>query len=211
MNDPGAWQGMAGEERVEAGPREPCSPRSPFQPSMPRLRDLLAIPAQLPDVPRNAVVGIVTGECHRQPSCCSRIGRCRLFRHQSAIAVSARARRPLAVVCRTTSLPFRDLTHVWVKPRKSNVGLPSGVPPWRCGRKSMKRVLVGCSVSPNRPKRFPSTSRTRSSVVVGLEGHHEVIGKPHPNSLSRSGVLAPPSRTTGPAHGARICSRGLVR
>src|SRR5215469_16756332 len=51
---------------------------------------------------------------------CSRAGRCRLVRHQSLTAASERANRLLAVVCRTTFLPFRDFPHEWVKPRKSN-------------------------------------------------------------------------------------------
>ncbi|HEY1860589.1 MAG TPA: hypothetical protein VGG61_09565 [Gemmataceae bacterium] len=73
-------------------------------------------------------------------------------------AINARARRFLAVRCRTTFFPFCDFAQTWVKPRKSNGGaLQSGcVPPWRSGRKSTKRVLSGWSVSPYRSRRFPS-------------------------------------------------------
>jgi hypothetical protein len=42
-------------------------------------------------------------------------GRCRLVRHQFLTAASERANRLLAVVCRTTSLTFRDFPHEWVK------------------------------------------------------------------------------------------------
>ena len=67
MNDPGPWQWMAGEERGEASPGEPLRARAPFQPFAPRLRDLLAILMQPSEVPRDAVVGIVTDELGRQP------------------------------------------------------------------------------------------------------------------------------------------------
>src|ERR1700682_4887424 len=67
VDDPGPWQRVAGEERTEASPCEPLPARSPFQPLAPRLRDLLAILLQPPEVPRDAVIGIVTDECHRQP------------------------------------------------------------------------------------------------------------------------------------------------
>src|SRR6202007_2778830 len=39
---------------------------------------------------------------------CSRMDRCRFFRHQSFTAANARANRLLAVICRTMGLPFRD-------------------------------------------------------------------------------------------------------
>jgi hypothetical protein len=66
---------------------------------------------------------------------CSCAGRCWLVRHQSLTAASERAKRLLAVVCRTESLPFRVFPHAWVKPRKSNGGSlqSGGVPPRRCG------------------------------------------------------------------------------
>jgi hypothetical protein len=51
---------------------------------------------------------------------CSRGDRCRWVRHQSLTVASERANRLLAVVCRTTFLPFRDFAQEWVKPRKSN-------------------------------------------------------------------------------------------
>ena len=50
-------------------------------------------------------------------------------RHQSLTAATARAKRPLAVTCRTISLPFRDRPQTWVRPRKSKV-VPS-VSGWR--------------------------------------------------------------------------------
>src|SRR6202035_5492457 len=67
VNDPGQWQWMACEEHGEASPGEPLRARAPFQPLAPRLRDLLAILRQPPEVPRDAVVGIVTDELGRQP------------------------------------------------------------------------------------------------------------------------------------------------
>src|SRR5258708_14023229 len=66
MDDLGAGKGMACEERVEACPCEPLCARSPLQPLPPCLCDLLAILVQLPDVPRDAVVGIVTSQLRRQ-------------------------------------------------------------------------------------------------------------------------------------------------
>ena len=66
MDDPGPWQGVADEERVEAIPLEPLRSRAPFQPLMPRLRDLLAILLQPPIVSRDAVIGIVTPHHRRQ-------------------------------------------------------------------------------------------------------------------------------------------------
>src|SRR5258708_38330778 len=66
MDDLGGGKGMACEERVEACPCEPLCARSPLQPLPPCLCDLLAILVQLPDVPRDAVVGIVTSQLRRQ-------------------------------------------------------------------------------------------------------------------------------------------------
>src|SRR5215470_15346981 len=66
VDDPGRWQRMPGEERVEAGPCEQPSSRSTFQPLMPYSHDLVAIPLQPPNVSRDAIVGIVTNEYRRQ-------------------------------------------------------------------------------------------------------------------------------------------------
>src|SRR5271165_7672627 len=52
--------------------------------------------------------------------------RCRLRRHQSLTAASARAYRPLAVTCLTPFTPFFDLAQIWEKPRKLNVALSVG-------------------------------------------------------------------------------------
>ena len=49
--------------------------------------------------------------------------RCRLRRHQSLTASSARAYRPLAVTCLTPFTPFFDLAQIWEKPRKLSVTL----------------------------------------------------------------------------------------
>jgi hypothetical protein len=81
----------------------------------------------------------------------------RFSRHQSFTAATARAKRPLAVTCRTMFFPFRDRPQTWVKPRKSKV-VPS-VAGWRAsffprGRKSTIRVLSGWSVSPKRARRY---------------------------------------------------------
>src|SRR5258708_2264739 len=43
VDDPGRWQRMTGEERVEVGPYEQPSSRSTFQPLAPYLHDLVAI------------------------------------------------------------------------------------------------------------------------------------------------------------------------
>src|SRR5438874_11440263 len=58
---------MAREERIEASPSEPLRPRPPFQPLPPYLDDLLAIPADLPNVSRAPIVGEVTCELRGQP------------------------------------------------------------------------------------------------------------------------------------------------
>src|SRR5262252_9562613 len=46
VDDPGRWQQMPGEERVEAGPCEQPSSRSTSQPLLPYSHDLVAIPLQ---------------------------------------------------------------------------------------------------------------------------------------------------------------------
>src|SRR6516164_3334837 len=154
---------VARQDRQEFRPRELLLARAAFQPFPPYLGDLSEVLLQRHEVPRDAVVAIMAYQLRSQPVALSGIGRCRLIRHHSLIAISARARRLLAVHCRTTFFPFCDFAQTWVKPRKSNGGgLQSGcVPPWRSGRKSMKRVLSGWSVSPYRSSRFPGTSRTR--------------------------------------------------
>src|SRR6516225_7039164 len=160
LHDLGPGKRMARQDRQEFRPRELLLARTAFQPFPPYLGDLLEVLLQRREVPRDAVVGIMTYQLRSQPVALSGD---RLVRHHSLIAISARARRLLAVRCRTTFFPFCDFAQTWVKPRKSNGGaLQSGcVPPWRSGRKSMKRVLSGWSVSPYRSSRFPSTSRTR--------------------------------------------------
>src|SRR5258708_24630139 len=67
VDDHGPGKGMAGEECVEACPCEPFRARSSLQPLPPYLCDLLTIPVHVPNVPRDAVVGIVTFELRRQP------------------------------------------------------------------------------------------------------------------------------------------------
>jgi hypothetical protein len=58
---------VAGEERVEAVPREPLRARASRQPLAPYLRDLVAILLQPARVPGDAVGGVVTDELGRQP------------------------------------------------------------------------------------------------------------------------------------------------
>src|SRR5262244_1318849 len=48
-------------------PCEALPARSSFQPLAPRLRDLLSILVQPPEVPRDAIIGKVTDELGRQP------------------------------------------------------------------------------------------------------------------------------------------------
>ena len=67
VDEPGRRQRVAGEERVEAVPREPLRARASRQPLAPYLRDLVAILLQSARVPRDAVGGVVTGELGRQP------------------------------------------------------------------------------------------------------------------------------------------------
>ena len=67
------------------------------------------------------------------------------------------------------SLPFCDLAHTWVRPRKSNA-VPS-VSGWHeiCdqdGRKSTRRVLSGWRVSPYRARRLPRTDSTRLASSI---------------------------------------------
>src|SRR5215467_13460024 len=59
MNDLGAGQWVACEERAEAVPWEPLGAGASCQPFPPRPCDLLCVPLQLLDVPGDAVVGIV--------------------------------------------------------------------------------------------------------------------------------------------------------
>jgi hypothetical protein len=93
---------MAGEERVEwlSSPYEQPSSRSTFQPPAP--------------------YRIVAIEYRRRPGVPFTCKPMPLVRHHSLTAASERANRLLAVVCRTTFLPFHDFPHEWVKPRKSN-------------------------------------------------------------------------------------------
>src|SRR5271170_129123 len=59
VDDPGPGEWIAFEECVESVPREPFPACSPFQPSPPCLLDLMAVPVELSNVPRDAVVGHV--------------------------------------------------------------------------------------------------------------------------------------------------------
>jgi hypothetical protein len=67
VDEPGRRQRVAGEERVEAVPREPLRARASRQPLAPYLRDLVAILLQSARVPGDAVGGVVTDELDRQP------------------------------------------------------------------------------------------------------------------------------------------------
>jgi hypothetical protein len=58
---------MAGEECGEANPSEPLAAGSSFQPFPPQPPDLGAVSLQLPHVPRDAVVGIMTFKLRSQP------------------------------------------------------------------------------------------------------------------------------------------------
>src|ERR1700719_3398900 len=60
----GEWMGC--EEDTEVAPEEPLGACSPFQPFPPDPCDLLGIPLQLPHVPRDCVVGIVTSQLRGQ-------------------------------------------------------------------------------------------------------------------------------------------------
>src|SRR6516164_9753546 len=97
---------------------------------MPGPHDLVAKVLQLPNIPRDAVVGKVTIEYRSQPGVLF-AGRQVPMGPAPVTVASERANRFLAVVCRTTFLPFRDFAQEWVKPRKSNEwALQSGgVPP----------------------------------------------------------------------------------
>ena len=68
VSDPGRWQWVPGQERVEFVPEELLSSRSPFQPLVPSPHDLEAICLEPPNIPRDTEVGRVTIECRRQPS-----------------------------------------------------------------------------------------------------------------------------------------------
>ena len=57
---------MGDEERFEAIPGEILRTRSTFQPLTPQSCDLVVVPLQLPHVPRDAVVGIMTLQLRRQ-------------------------------------------------------------------------------------------------------------------------------------------------
>src|ERR1700686_4459870 len=163
VDKPGRRQRVAGEEPVEAVPREPLRARASRQPLVPYLRDLVAILLQSARVPRDAVVGVVTDEFGRQPGELIEdrpmpIGSAPVLNHGQRAGKAAFGRRLPHHV-----LAVPRLSPGVGEPRKSNGGsLQSAcVPPPRCGRKSMKRVLSGCSVSPNRPRRFSNTSNTR--------------------------------------------------
>src|SRR6202047_4139848 len=60
----GGWMGC--EEDTEGAPEERLRACSPFQPFPPDPCDLLGIPLQLPHVPRDCVVGIVTSQLRGQ-------------------------------------------------------------------------------------------------------------------------------------------------
>jgi hypothetical protein len=67
MDDLGLGEWMAFEERVEAIPEGALRARSSFQPLALGPGDLLPASPQLPDAPRDAVIGIVTNKLRRQP------------------------------------------------------------------------------------------------------------------------------------------------
>ena len=52
----------------------------------------------------------------------------------------------------------------------------------------MKRVLSGMQRKPKPAKTFPQHLQNPLGVVMGLEGHHEVIGEPDKNRSPPSGV-----------------------
>ena len=135
---------MPGQQFVEAGPWDHALTITPRQPLAPDAHHLIGEPTQAPTVAANAVVSEVAPHHRRQMAMLVADRPVTVFRHQSLTAATARAKRPLAVTCRTIALPFRDRPQTWVRPRKSKV-VPS-VSGWRApcnlfGRKSTRRVL----------------------------------------------------------------------
>jgi hypothetical protein len=181
VNDPGSWQRVAVEERVEACPGEPLRTRATFQPFVPRLRDLLAILAKPPDVSRDAVIGIMTDEGRRQPGVLlkhrpvpvgptpvrddgQRAGKAvlsrrlphhvlALLRLDPTVGEAEKVERSVQAVCRRTIAALRAEVD--------------------------EARLVGMQRQPKPSKAFAQHFQHPLGVVVGLESHHEVIGKPH--------------------------------
>src|SRR6516225_10653320 len=140
MEDPDWGQWVPGQQFVEAGPRDRALTIAPRQPLAPDATHLIGEPTQASTVATNAKWPRIIEDRWR---CWSRSDQCRCFRHQSLTAATARANRPLAVTCRTMSLPFRDRPQTWVRPRKSKL-VPS-VSGWRVpcnlfGRTSTRRA-----------------------------------------------------------------------
>src|SRR5579883_3385021 len=67
MDDPRLRQWIAHQQRREASPWDWLRARPAFQPFPPGLCDLSGVVAQLQHVPRDAVVGVVTHDLHREP------------------------------------------------------------------------------------------------------------------------------------------------
>jgi hypothetical protein len=80
-------------------------------------------------------------------------------------------RRTGAVVCRTTSLPFRDFPHEWVKPRKSNDSLAISWSARPCllrpARSVFPRERVRSLLSGGRPQR----ERDRQELLLRVDRH----------------------------------------
>ncbi len=89
--------------------------RSSGQPLAPRLCGLPEAPAELRDIPGDAVAGVMACERGGQPFPLVRQRLMAVVRHQSLIAANARASRLLAVRWRTTFLPFFDFIQVFAR------------------------------------------------------------------------------------------------
>ena len=118
--------------------------------------------------------------------CWSRMDQCRFFRHQSFTAATARAKRLLAVTCRTMFLPFRDRPQTWVRPRKSKL-VPS-VSGWRAPSVRLwaevdEACLVGMEREPKPRKTLAQDRQDALGVDNIVERHDRIVSEPDKGAL----------------------------
>ena len=91
MDDPWWRQRMVFQPLIETAPQNIAVAPSPREPLLPDPHDLPGVPAQSPTIAAYAVVGIVAPHHRGQMGLLCSDGSCRLVRHHSFTAASARA------------------------------------------------------------------------------------------------------------------------
>jgi hypothetical protein len=187
MDNPGPGKRMALKQRIEGYPRDGLTARASLQPFLPELRGLVAVARQLPGIPRDAVVGIMPQELRGQRGV--------LF-GQWPVPVDP---APFLDRQHGAGEPAlgRSLAHHVLAFQRLCPGMGEAEKVERRFRAVRMRAtfahraevdearLVGMEHEPEPCKTLPQHFHDPLGVVVVLERHHEVVGKPNQRTRSR--------------------------